>query len=91
MSEVASRFGENLVRSRKRAGLSQEELGFRASLHRTEISLLERGARLPKIDTVLKLVGALELQPGDLLEGITWKPGEMLPGNFVDTISAPAK
>ena len=41
------RFGENLERCRERAGLTQAELGYQASLHRTEISLLERGKRLP--------------------------------------------
>jgi transcriptional regulator with XRE-family HTH domain len=56
---VAERFGENLMIYRKRAGLSQEELGFRASLHRTEISQLERGVRLARIDTLVKLAGAL--------------------------------
>ena len=34
--EFARRFGLNLRKARKRAGLSQEEVGFRASLHRTE-------------------------------------------------------
>jgi hypothetical protein len=32
-SEIARRFGANLTCVRKRAGISQEELGFRASLH----------------------------------------------------------
>ena len=45
---VAERFGENLMIHRKRARLSQEELGFKASLHRTEISQLERGFRLAR-------------------------------------------
>lgn len=35
MIEIAKRFGDNLVRCRKRVGVSQEELGFLASLHRT--------------------------------------------------------
>ena len=39
---VAKRFGENLRRVRKELGLSHEETGYRASLHRTEIGLLER-------------------------------------------------
>jgi transcriptional regulator with XRE-family HTH domain len=56
---VARQFGKNLHRERKRAGLSQEEVGFRASLHRTEIGLLERGARTPRIDTLVKLAAAL--------------------------------
>ena len=42
------------ARARKRADLSQEELGIRASLHRTEISQLERGMRIARADTLLK-------------------------------------
>jgi transcriptional regulator with XRE-family HTH domain len=79
---VAERFGENLMIHRKRAGLSQEELGFKASLHRTEISQLERGVRLARIDTLVKLAGALSLPPGDLLKGMAWSPGGTRSGRF---------
>lgn len=72
--EIAARFGENLVRCRKRAGLSQEELGFLASLHRTEIGMLERGVRVAKIDTLIKLAGAIGVPPEELLDGLTWTP-----------------
>jgi transcriptional regulator with XRE-family HTH domain len=79
---VAQRFGANLVRVRNRAGLSQEQLGLLAGLHRTEIGLLERGARVPRIDTLLKLTAALDLSTDDLLAGIAWEPGETRPGRF---------
>lgn len=84
MSGVARQFGENLRRARKKAGLSQEELGFRASLHRTEIGLLERGARVPRIDTVIKIASALELAPAELTAGMEWTPGNTHtePGGF---------
>lgn len=65
---IAQRFAENLARSRKLSGLSQEELGVWASLHRTEIEKLERGLRVPRIDTLVKLAGALRVAPSDLLE-----------------------
>jgi transcriptional regulator with XRE-family HTH domain len=74
--DVAHRFGENLRRVRRRAGISQEELGMRSSLHRTEIGLLERGARVPRIDTLIKIASALAIPPGELLEGIDWTPGD---------------
>jgi transcriptional regulator with XRE-family HTH domain len=79
---VAEQFGANVVRLRKRAGLSQEELGFRASLHRTEIGMIERGVRLARIDTLIKLAGALEVDAGDLLDGLSWEPGEPRVGRF---------
>lgn len=74
--DVAKRFGENLRLVRRRAGISQEELGMRSSLHRTEIGLLERGARVPRIDTLIKIASALVIPPGELLEGIDWTPGD---------------
>jgi transcriptional regulator with XRE-family HTH domain len=84
MSGVARQFGENLRRARKEAGLSQEELGFRSSLHRTEIGLLERGARVPRIDTVIKIASALKIAPDELIAGMEWAPGSTHtePGGF---------
>lgn len=79
---VAERFSENLIRHRKQAGLSQEGLGFAAGLHRTEIGELERGYRLPRIDTLLKLSGALGVEPGELLAGIEWRPAARPLGRF---------
>lgn len=55
-------------------GISQEELGDRCNLHRTEISLLERAGREPRLGTIVKLAGALDTTPGNLCEGIGWLP-----------------
>lgn len=77
---VAERFGRNLRRHRKLADLSQEEVGWHASVHHTEVSQLERGLRIPRIDTVIKLAGALEVEPGDLLDGLAWVPAERVVG-----------
>lgn len=46
MIDIAARFGDNLVRLRKQADLSRDELSIRASVHRTEVSHLERGLRI---------------------------------------------
>lgn len=81
--KVERQFAANLRAWRKRASFSQEALGFRASLHRTEIGLLERGARVPRIDTLVKLAAALEIAPADLLEGISWEPCQGSQGRFV--------
>jgi transcriptional regulator with XRE-family HTH domain len=79
---VAKQFGANLARIRKRADMSQETLAWGASLHRTEISHLERGLRVARVDTVAKLAGALEVEPGAFFEGITWTPGQIELGRF---------
>ena len=70
------RFAANLSRARARAKLSQEELGRRCELHRTEISLLERAGREPRLGTLVKLAGALETTPAELCAGVAWQPSK---------------
>lgn len=80
---VARQFGTNLRKARRRADLSQEEVGVLASLHRTEIGLLERGARVPRIDTLIKIAAALGIRIDcALLHGISWTPATTEPGAF---------
>lgn len=79
---VAEQFGRNLAYCRRRAKLSQEELSVRASLHRTAVGMLERGERVPRIDSLVKLAGSLEVSAGELLDGLEWKPGETVHGSF---------
>jgi transcriptional regulator with XRE-family HTH domain len=66
------RFAQNLRRRRLAVGISQEELGERTDLHRTEISLLERAGREPRFATLLKLCGALSTSPNELCAGTGW-------------------
>jgi transcriptional regulator with XRE-family HTH domain len=71
MDAVREQFAANLRRHRKRAGLSQEALADVCDLHRTEISLLERCKRSPRLETIVILARGLELtSPAELLEGI---------------------
>jgi len=75
-------FGANLRRLRKRAGLAQEELAFRAGLHPTAIGQIERGERVPRMDTIVRLTGSLEVPVQELFFGITWQPARATPGSF---------
>lgn len=84
---AADQFAANLRRHRKLADMSQDEVAFRASVHRTEISQLERGLRHARVDTVAKLAAALEIHPGELFEGIVWQPGAVRLGHFKQTPS----
>ncbi|HEX5762770.1 MAG TPA: helix-turn-helix transcriptional regulator [Solirubrobacterales bacterium] len=72
----------NLAYCRRRAKLSQEELAVMASLHRTAVGLIERGERMCRVDTLVKLAGSLDIPPGDLLDGIGWDPGRTHLGHF---------
>jgi transcriptional regulator with XRE-family HTH domain len=79
---IKAQFGWNLARRRKRAGLSQEELSVRASLHRTAVGQLERGERVARVDTLIKLSGSLDIPPGDLLEGLHRQAGYTEAGSY---------
>jgi transcriptional regulator with XRE-family HTH domain len=80
---VSDRFGENLRRVRRREGLSQEQLAMSASLHRIEVGRLEAGELICRIDTLVRLAGAMAVPPGELLDGIDWVPGPETSGAFV--------
>ncbi len=69
------RFAINLRKARQKREISQEELGFLCDLHRTEISLLERAGREPRLGTIVKLASALDTSPEELCAGIRWLPG----------------
>jgi transcriptional regulator with XRE-family HTH domain len=84
-SDLALQLGEILRAARKRAGLSQEELGVRAGLHRTAVGQLERGERTPRADSVIRLAGSMGIPAGDLLEGIVWNPGDYRIGDYAVT------
>jgi transcriptional regulator with XRE-family HTH domain len=62
--------------------MSQEELAVRASLHRTEIGMLEHGQRVARIDTLIQLAGAMSIPPAELITGISWDSGGVLGGTF---------
>ncbi len=79
---ITERFAENLARERHAASMSQEELAARAEIHRTQISLIEGGKRMPRLDTVVKLAGALGVPTGALLDGISWEPTVTQVGEF---------
>ncbi|HEX7125044.1 MAG TPA: helix-turn-helix transcriptional regulator [Thermodesulfobacteriota bacterium] len=61
------RFGARVRTLRLALGLSQEALGFRADLHRTYVSDIERGRRNPSLLQVLKLARALGVSVGQLV------------------------
>ena len=71
MESARKQFAFNLRHHRQKVGLSQEALAKICNLHRTEISLLERCKRSPRLETIVILARGLGLgSAGDLLKGI---------------------
>ncbi len=75
--EVTEQFGRNLRRLREGIAMSQAEVGKLGGLHATELGLLERGKRTPRLDTIVRVAAALQVSLDDLVDGIDWiEPGE---------------
>ncbi len=60
-------FGKELRRARDRAGLTQQELAFKAGLHYTYISHLEHDKYSPTISVLFRLCDALNISPARLI------------------------
>jgi transcriptional regulator with XRE-family HTH domain len=75
-------FGANLVRYREGLGISQENLGLMAGLHRTAVGQLERGERIARTDTLVRMAGSLGVGPEALLAGLCWRPAQIEEGSL---------
>ena len=67
---LGAAFGTELRELRHRAQMSQEQLAFEAGVHRTYISLLERGQKIPTLDTLFKICAALNVNPEDVVASV---------------------
>jgi transcriptional regulator with XRE-family HTH domain len=66
-TDIRVRFGRRLREIRQERGLSQEELAFKAGLHRTYVSSAERGQRNVGLVNVERLAQALDIDICELL------------------------
>lgn len=62
--------GNRLREMRERRGISQEDFADLTGLHRTEIGLLERGQRMPRLDTLLIMGRGLGVRLTEIVHGI---------------------
>ncbi len=65
---LAQLFGGNMRKQRLHLGMSQEELAYKAGLHRNYISDVERGRRNVSIIAMGKIAAALNLELYELLK-----------------------
>lgn len=65
--QASSAFGKRLRELRERQKLSQDALADATDIHPTAIGRMERGAREPRLTTILRLADGLDVQPGELV------------------------
>lgn len=75
MNINAELVGQVLQEYRGRSGLSQEVLSGLAGLDRTHYSKIERGQRMPTIETLFKIAQAIGVCPSDIIKSIEEEVG----------------
>jgi transcriptional regulator with XRE-family HTH domain len=67
-TNILSHFGQKVREYRKLKNISQEELAFKADLHRTYIGMIERAEKNITLLNIEKIAKALEINIIDLLK-----------------------
>ncbi len=63
-------FGREIKKARESLQKSQQNLAFDAEVHRTYISLIERGRKSPTLAVIGRLAKALNMSPSKLLRRV---------------------
>lgn len=69
-SNINTAFGKHIAKLRKMQEISQEELAFRCSVHRTYIGALERGEKSPTLNTIEKLAKGFNMPMVELFKNL---------------------
>lgn len=68
MADIAKLFGKKVRQLRTSKGISQEELAFRAGIHRTYLGGIERGERNPCLVNIARIAKALKVSMPELFD-----------------------
>jgi transcriptional regulator with XRE-family HTH domain len=67
-TRILIEFGDKVRELRKEMGISQEELSYKADLHRTYIGMIERAEKNITLVNIEKIAKALEIEVSELLK-----------------------
>jgi ribosome-binding protein aMBF1 (putative translation factor) len=68
--EISKKFGAYVRRERAWARLTQQQLGEQVSMSQGQISLVEWGKVCPHLDTVVRLLACLGIDPREAMEAL---------------------
>ncbi|MBS1894146.1 MAG: helix-turn-helix transcriptional regulator [Actinobacteria bacterium] len=80
--DARRRFAANVERLRRQHDYSVEQLAERSQIGTGELAAILRGEVEAPVEAVYRLAGALEVEPGQLHEGVTWIPDGEGGGEF---------
>jgi transcriptional regulator with XRE-family HTH domain len=70
MQQELLALADRMRRLREKQGFSQEAFADHCGLHRTAISLIERGKRVPSLTTLLTISRGFGISVSELLRGV---------------------
>jgi transcriptional regulator with XRE-family HTH domain len=73
---IRQQLAANLRQAMAAAGLLPGDVAARAEVHLTQLNQVLRGECTVRLDTLVKLAGAVGVGPEELLVGIRWNGGE---------------
>ena len=79
LSSATAKLGARVRERRHALGLSQEAVAHQSGLHWTFVGQVERGRRNLSLHNLLKLAAGLDVDPGDLIRGLTFEEPEQPP------------
>lgn len=85
--DVKSLLGAEVKRRRSRLGISQEELGERAALHRTYVSDVEAGKRNLSLESLERLARALDSSLSSVFDAVEARAGSLGPGPVLSDVA----
>ena len=62
--------GKRIKSAREKKGLTQEQLAEQVNLSPMHISVIERGNKLPRLETLIKIANVLEVSADTLLQDV---------------------
>jgi len=71
-----SAVGKRIRAARESKGMTQEELAAKADISPTHIGVIERGTKVPNLDTFVAIVNALEVSADVVLQDVVDKSFE---------------
>jgi transcriptional regulator with XRE-family HTH domain len=70
-SEAAAHIGRLMAARRTRLTMTQDQLAAATSIDSSNIRAYESGRSMPSIQSLVRIAEALDVEPGELLSGIT--------------------
>ena len=79
--------GKRIKAAREAAGMTQEELAEVLDMSTTHISVLERGVKPPKLETLIRIANVLQVSADTLLQDVVTNSAVGVANDVVRSIS----